>query len=405
MTTSNTQHIWSAPKKSNGKYFCNCANCGCYFFVNEGKWRVPHKPATVNEPPCRFKVTAPPLFTPGPAPGVTLENHFGLLVDTSGSMENVARSVGDLLAKMFKDYNNPPTGQDNKISCSTFDETTRAQCVAVPHTNGVNVLYPHHPSGGSTALIDGCCHLIDSMEANDDGKRANVFTVLTDGMENSSHRFTRQDLAFRISRLTATDRWTFVFMGPPGSRQTFRNLGVPDGNIREWEGTHVGVAAAAASASYANNNYYATRAAGATSTKSFFETDLSQVTSADLAKCRDVSHLVKGWTVDKETDIKSFVESHGHPFFLGATFYQLTKAETIQSTKQIMIAEKGSKKIYSGDEARALLKLPNYAVKVVPGNHAYFDVFVQSTSVNRRLVRGTRVIVRTDVYQHSTHTW
>lgn len=394
-------HNWGAPKRSNGKEFSTCSNCGCANFGNN-VWRMPHRPRVAVEPRCVWGTIKVP--TQAPLVATTLKNHFGLLVDTSASMRGIVPEVTNLLAKMFKDYNNPPAGQENKISCYTFDAFSVPRCVGVPHTQGVNVPYPG-ADGPSTALVDGCMDLLCSMESLDDGKRSNVFVVLTDGQDNASRRYRRNQLSEKIKQLTATDRWTFVFMGPPGSTQTFVDLGVPRGNIKEWEATSVGVQKVAAAASYATNNYYIARSTGFTNTKNIFETDLSKVTSADLAACRDVSHLVKGWTVDRECDIKSFVEGHGYPFFLGATFYQLTKPETIQATKQIMIAEKGSKKIYSGDEARKLLKLPNYEVKVKPGNHAYFDIFVQSTSINRKLVRGTRVIVRTDVNQHSTHTW
>jgi hypothetical protein len=56
--------------------------------------------------------------------------------------------------------------------------------------------------------------------------------------------------------------------------------------------------------------------------------------------------------------------------------------------------EKGSKAIYGGNAARSLIGLPYGAeAKVEPGNHANYDIFVQSTSTNRKLVRGTKLLV------------
>jgi hypothetical protein len=41
-----------------------------------------------------------------------------------------------------------------------------------------------------------------------------------------------------------------------------------------------------------------------------------------------------------------------------------------------------------------MIGLPaNADAKVEPGNHANYDIFVQSTSVNRKLPRGTKLIV------------
>lgn len=35
---------------------------------------------------------------------------------------------------------------------------------------------------------------------------------------------------------------------------------------------------------------------------------------------------------------------------------------------------------------------PSFDAQVKPGNHANFDIFVQSTSFNRKLVRGTKLL-------------
>lgn len=54
--------------------------------------------------------------------------------------------------------------------------------------------------------------------------------------------------------------------------------------------------------------------------------------------------------------------------------------------------EKGKGSVYGGEDARRLLDLPDHVTKVRPGNHANFDIFIQSTSINRKLKNGTRVI-------------
>lgn len=79
----------------------------------------------------------------------------------------------------------------------------------------------------------------------------------------------------------------------------------------------------------------------------------------------------------------------------GAAFYQLTKAEkNVQSWKYILIRRKGSGEVYAGrEDVRRMLGLPvGVDVGVNPGNHGDYDIFVQSASVNRKLVRGTDVV-------------
>jgi hypothetical protein len=59
-----------------------------------------------------------------------------------------------------------------------------------------------------------------------------------------------------------------------------------------------------------------------------------------------------------------------------------------------MEKKKGS--IWGGYKARELIGLPTDGSLAIvePGNHANYDIYVQSTSVNRLLVRGTNFLLR-----------
>jgi hypothetical protein len=81
-------------------------------------------------------------------------------------------------------------------------------------------------------------------------------------------------------------------------------------------------------------------------------------------------------------------------YAIGHGYYQLTKTETIQPRKQIVIREKQTNKVYGGDAARDILGLPRgTAIRVKPNANPSYDVFVQSTSVNRKVLKGTDLIV------------
>lgn len=58
-----------------------------------------------------------------------------------------------------------------------------------------------------------------------------------------------------------------------------------------------------------------------------------------------------------------------------------------------MIVNKMNDIKYGGSDARDMLNLPPYAVKVKPGSFGEWRIFVQSTSVNRKLIAGTTVFV------------
>jgi hypothetical protein len=63
---------------------------------------------------------------------------------------------------------------------------------------------------------------------------------------------------------------------------------------------------------------------------------------------------------------------------------------TVQPQKEIAILQFG--KVYRGPEARKLLGLPDHSVRVRPGDHQ-FKIFIQSTSINRKLLAGTQLLV------------
>ncbi len=179
-------------------------------------------------------------------------------------------------------------------------------------------------------------------------------------------------------------------------KQALVNLGIPDGNILEWEQTERGVEIAARATEQAYSNYFSARSRGLTSTKGFYTTDLTGVSKATVkSKLVDISDEVEFFDVRREQQIRSFVESKiSGTMAKGGAFYQLTKKEDeVQDYKQIAIRDKKSGSVYSGVEARNLLGLPhNGTVKVAPGNHGSYDIFIQSTSVNRKLVPGTQVL-------------
>lgn len=252
---------------------------------------------------------------------------------------------------------------------------------------------------GGTPLFDGILDVINAMNVADrkvldDPGTAFLVIITTDGDENASKQLGQA--TSEIKRLTATDKWTFAFRVPAGSKTAFcRRFGIPEGNVAEWELTDRGLAQATVQTNSSTQQYFATRAAGVTSTKSFFS-NLTGVAKATVkAKLKDISNEVLTWSVDREGLVREFCErKSGKPFLKGAAFYQLTKTERrVQDYKTIIIRDKKTSEVFSGIEARNLLGLPhNGTVKIVPGNHGQYDVFVQSTSVNRKVSPGTQMI-------------
>jgi hypothetical protein len=223
--------------------------------------------------------------------------------------------------------------------------------------------------------------------------------VLTDGHDDKSPTYNAHNLKEQIEELQRTDRWTFAFLVPPSEVEFCqRTLRLPQGNIQAWEQTSAGVENVATVSVASVGQYLRGRASGILrSTQSLYKVDLADIKSKDVQKrLVDVSKEFKSWTVDREVEIAPFIQSKGKEYKLGSTFYELSKKEEVQNHKALVVEEgKKSKRFFSGPGTRELLGLPTSGtVKIDPGNLGDRTLFVQSTSTNRKLVRGTRVLWR-----------
>ena len=96
-------------------------------------------------------------------------------------------------------------------------------------------------------------------------------------------------------------------------------------------------------------------------------------------------------SVSKRVPIKQFVQEKGLDFKKGCGYYQLTKPETIQDYKKVVARRKSDGSYITGDAIRKILGIKSTAKKfsLDLSNLPDFDIFVQSTSVNRVLLPGT----------------
>jgi hypothetical protein len=127
-----------------------------------------------------------------------------------------------------------------------------------------------------------------------------------------------------------------------------------------------------------------------------------RATSTRFHKPRDLEAVPIGrfqiMYVDEDQTIRDFVEDNGLVFKKGRGFYQLTKTETIQSYKEIVLRENVTGDLYSGGKARELLGLPRFGnVRGRPIVPRGYTAFIQSTSVNRKLIGGTEFLYEVDL--------
>ena len=98
--------------------------------------------------------------------------------------------------------------------------------------------------------------------------------------------------------------------------------------------------------------------------------------------------------VTKRCSIKAFVEENSLSFKKGRGFYQLNKPELVQEYKEVVVRRKTDGAFLTGEKVREVLGIPKTSKKfqLDLARISDFDVFVQSTSVNRVLLPGTEFL-------------
>lgn len=334
------------------------------------------------------------------------KNYIGISRDHSASM----RPLTDAAAQ---DYNSTinvireqatTAGQDTIVSVVRSGCGSKGAVVRETTNSSISALAPintreYVADGNSTPLFDSIGDLIEQLESVPDAADTStsfLVMAITDGEENSSRKWTASRLMAKIQQLQRTDRWTFVFRVPRGYAQRLSTqFGIPLGNILEWETTARGLEESTVATRAAFTQYYSGLKSGVTSTAKFY-TNLTNVSVGDIkANLTDISSRINLWVTTQKESIRPFCEKmSGKSFIKGAAFYQLTKTEPeVQDYKKIVIRDKVSGAVYGGAAARQLLNLPAHGnAYVKPGDHGQFDIYIQSTSVNRVLPPGTQLL-------------
>jgi hypothetical protein len=329
-------------------------------------------------------------------------NHIVFVVDASGSMKGLARDVVRVFDNQIKylSQRSQELNQETRVSVYLFSYSYKIECLIydmdvmrLPSLSG------YYKADGQTALIDAVLKAIYELGKTPElyGDHAFLIYTLTDGQENHS-----KSKPVDISRaiVSLPENWTLGVM-VPDLRGVFeaKKFGFPAENVEVWDSTSVkGLEEAGRRFTEATEGFFTMRSQGIRGSRSLFRPDI-KVTPSQVKKSLDELNPSEYviYRVSRESQIRDFVESKTRrPYVKGSAYYQLverTRPHKIQDYKQIVIRDTRSGRLYTGDNARVILGLPDYEVKVKPGDFQNFDVFVQSTSVNRKLTGGTDLVV------------
>lgn len=333
--------------------------------------------------------------------GPKLINHIAFVLDGSGSMNSLVGAVVEQFNKQIENLKKlaAKNKQETRVSVYKFSNTVENMFFDVD-VNSVPLLDSSFYVGCNTALLKAVKTAADELVTipTKYGDHSFLVYVLTDGAENASgYEFSSIANAELISRLEAQKDFSFGILVPNDTckRDAIR-FGFAEKNIQIWETTKAGLEKASAAISSSTDSYYLGRSAGIKVSKSLFQPN-TNFSVSDAKKSLDelMPNDYYIFPVSKKIAVKPFVEQWmpTEGYRVGSAYYQLTKPEKIQHHKQVILQEKLSGRLYAGDKSRQLLALPNYEVLVDPATHSKFNIFVQSTSINRNLVPGTNLIV------------
>lgn len=333
-------------------------------------------------------------------------NHVVFVIDESGSMTRHTKSVERVFDDQIKTLaeQSVKLQQETRVSLYLFSGRTGIRCIAydcdvlrLPSLAG-----QYRPDGG-TPLVRSTMLAISELLRTPELHADHAFLLytITDGEETECHRDERAPSLLRQQLANLKENWTVCALVPDANgRQFCQKLGFHDGNIQQWDcNSEAGLNAASDTVKQATASYMTLRSQGIRSSRNLFVPSLNAKRTDVVKKLRPVTDpytVFKATGVGKES-ISSFVErATNKPYVIGSAFYELVKPETVQPHKKICLRTKPDGHLYSGnnDEIRKVLGLPvGGEIKVGPAVLNDFQVFVESTSVNRNVIPDQEVLV------------
>jgi len=333
----------------------------------------------------------------------TMVTNVIFVVDKSDSMCGLQTPMNNAIESQLEVMRNAPLNTKYNVGTIFFGSTVEKFS---GFSDVKNFKIPSSYTCGMTALYDAMGVALDTaalgLMTNKD--LAYLIVVITDGQENQSRVETHFSIKEKIKNISLSGRMTIVANCPVQSVTDVQNLGIPHGNVRAWEQTFDGVQSYAKAATLSASSYTTSRSAGVMSSNNFY-VDLGNKNANSVAKnlatnLNDVTKSVEVVRVPdnlsrKDREIRNFAKKNWKSFEKGSLYYQLTKKETVQPYKKIIVQDKKTGKFYEGwDSAKSLLNISNTKgdIKLTPGNLGEFSVFIQSTSYTRQLTEGTAVL-------------
>ena len=171
---------------------------------------------------------------------------LSILLDRSGSMMSIANDIVDGLNALLTSQRTLPG--EVIVTLAQFDSEGPFELLidAVPLREVTDIERSWFQPRGSTPLFDGIGRLLSHIDASSLGQRHDVdhvVAIVTDGEENASSEFSRQDV-FDLIDGKGKGGWVFIYLGSePQSYADADAVAVSRANARMWDKSGMGTRA------------------------------------------------------------------------------------------------------------------------------------------------------------------
>ena len=142
---------------------------------------------------------------------------IAFILDRSGSMSSHLNAAIDGFNGFLREQKDTPGHA--RFTLILFDDQYDVTCASVPICEVVDLDQSTFVPRGSTALLDAIGRTIDELGARlaampEDNRPGQVIvSILTDGEENASLKFSLTDISSRIAHQRDVYQWQFFFLG------------------------------------------------------------------------------------------------------------------------------------------------------------------------------------------------
>ena len=164
------------------------------------------------------------------------------ILDESGSMRHLKDSTISSFNEMLESQKNLDTEFPAYLTTVVFSDNMKKICDHKEIHEVENMTSENYNPNGCTALMDTLGKTINEMsEINKDNDKNVIFIIITDGYENASREFKREDIK-KMIKAKREMGWNFIFFGANiDSNKEAESLGIDKKNASNFKATASGL--------------------------------------------------------------------------------------------------------------------------------------------------------------------